>query len=246
MWEGASPWSCSESVPPGELAPPSGSSSSRLCTSAYSASSIPCQLHHHPTWLIVIPPCKTLLIYAQGTPWWIGAWVGKNRVISVLRLQCLPKNPKISTTITRNTHNICLQAEILHHLHNRQRQGNTISSSGGGHPNVSVLSLLTYEVVRRQWENFLCLATRPKVVADYYILYFWQPLDNTDFSANFFFVGMRLCDSFDRSTGQRRGSRSCVNLRKQSWSTSDSNGNACAIKATVFTSNSICFGCLSP
>ena len=53
-------------------------------------------------------------------------------------LQCLPTNLKISNTITRNPHNFCLQAKILHHLHNRQRQGNTISISGGGHTNVSI------------------------------------------------------------------------------------------------------------
>ena len=88
-------------------------------------------------------------IYVQCTPWWIGAWVGKNIVISVLQLQCLPTNPKIATNITCNPHNLFLPAKILHQLHNRQRQGNTISSSGGGHPNVSVFPLLTCVVVLR-------------------------------------------------------------------------------------------------
>ena len=39
-------------------------------------------------------------------------------------------------------------------------------------------SLLICVVVLRQWENFLRLATHPKVLADYYSLYFCQPLDN--------------------------------------------------------------------
>ena len=178
VWEVAYPWYRSESVPPGEPAPPSGSSSSRLCTSAYSASSILCQPCHHTTWLIAFLPCKTLQIYVQGPPWWIGDWVGGNRFIGVFWLQCLPIDPKIPTTITRNPHNICLQTKILHHLHNRHRYGSAISSSGGGHHNVSVLSLRTCALVCRQQENFLRLAINPKVVADYYSPYFCQPLNN--------------------------------------------------------------------
>ena len=178
MWEGASPWSRSESVHTGEPAPPYGSSSSRLCTSKYFASSILCQPLHHPTWLIALPPCKPLPIYVQGTSWWIGDWVKKNRVIGVFWIQCLPTNLKIATTTTCNPQNIFLQAKILHHLHNRQIQGNTISSSGGGHPNVSVISLWNCEVVLRQRENFHRLATHPNILADYYSLYFCQTLNN--------------------------------------------------------------------
>ena len=62
-------------------------------------------------------PWSALHIYWQGLGW------GKNRVISVLRLQCLPTNPNIAIVITCNPHNLCLQYKILHHLHNRQIQG---------------------------------------------------------------------------------------------------------------------------
>ena len=132
VWEGASTWSCSEYVHPGEPAPPSGSYLYRLCTSAYSALSILCQPIHHPTLFIALPHYKPLLIYIKGSPRWIGAWVKKNKVIGVFWVQCLPTKPKISTTITRNTHNLSLQAKILHHLQNRQIQVNTTSSSVGG------------------------------------------------------------------------------------------------------------------
>ena len=76
VWEGASPWSLSEAVPLGEIAPPSGHSLSRLCTSKYSASAIWCQPHHHLTWYISLLPCSPLPIYAQGTPLWqrLGRW----------------------------------------------------------------------------------------------------------------------------------------------------------------------------
>ena len=45
---------------------------------------------------------------------------------------------------------------------------------------------------------------------------------------------MRLRDIFERPTEQSHKSRSCVGLRKHSWSTNDSNVNACAIKEKKF------------
>ena len=80
---------------------------------------------------------------------------GGNRVISVFRLQCLPTNPKIDTHITSNPHNLYLQVKIITNLYIRQIQGNTISSIGGGRPNVSVFSLPNSALVRCQQENFI-------------------------------------------------------------------------------------------
>ena len=90
----------------------------------------------------------------------------ENGVIGIFWLECLPTNSKMVTTITIDPHNICLQAKILPHLHNQQRQGNIISSSDGRHPNVNILSIWTGSVVRHQQGHLLCLAIHPKFVSD--------------------------------------------------------------------------------
>ena len=46
---------------------------------------------------------------------------GENGVITVFRLQCIHTDPKLSTIVTRNPHNICLQDKTLHDLHGRLR-----------------------------------------------------------------------------------------------------------------------------
>ena len=94
----------------------------------------------------------------------------KNGVIAVFKLQCLPTEPKISTTVTSNPHNICLQAKIIHHIRDRLRQEKIISTSGVWHPNVCGIYIGTGAVVHHQGGNLLRLATNPKVVADYYSL----------------------------------------------------------------------------
>ena len=141
VWYGASPWYRSEAAPPRELAAPSRYSLSRLWNSTYSALSIWFKPHNHPTWLIALPPCKPLSIKLQVNPCWREAWVVNIWVIFVLWFQCLPIDQNIVTTITIYPHNVCLQDETLHHLHNRLRQGNTISISGGRYPNICVISL---------------------------------------------------------------------------------------------------------
>ena len=78
--------------------------------------------------------------------------------------------PNIFTTVTFNPQNPFLQTEIIHHLRDRLRQENNISTIGGRNPNVSSVYIGTGSVVRRQGKKLLHLANHPKVVSYYYIL----------------------------------------------------------------------------
>ena len=98
----------------------------------------------------------------------------KNGFIAVFRLQCLPTEPNISTTVTHNPHNFCLQEKILHCLRDIIRQGGNISTSGLQYPNVSGISIGSGAVVRHQGERLLHIATQPKVVADLYSVFLLQ------------------------------------------------------------------------
>ena len=99
----------------------------------------------------------------------------ENGVITVFQLQWIRKDPKLSTTVTRDPQNICLQAKILHHFHARLRYGNTISTSDGQHTNVSGISIGTSTLVLCQGKTFLHLDTHSKVIGDYYSLLLNQP-----------------------------------------------------------------------
>ena len=123
---------------------------------------------------ILESPCQYMrkaLHGEEGLGWLkLGCWC--------IRLQCLPTDPKIATTVTCNPRNICLRALIIQHLHDILIQGNTIITSGGQHLHISGIYSKTGAVVRRQVEKILCIATHPKVVADYYSLCLCRPPNN--------------------------------------------------------------------
>ena len=140
----------------------------------------------------------------------------ENGVIAIFQLQWICTDPKLSTTVTGNPHNICLQGKILHHHHRIFRQVNTISTSGGQHTNVSGIFIGTGTVVLCQGEKsyILRLTQRSYVIT---ISFAWTSFPIIDLSTNCASVVMRLSDIFECLTWQSRGSISCVSFWKHSW-----------------------------